>query len=243
MSSAAATFNRYELKYWLDGRMLGRVLSFLGDFMVPDRHSDGAKPYRVTSLYLDDFERGAYYEKYNGDNLRKKYRVRYYEDDCTRLFFEIKHKRGSFVTKTRRAYETTGDISEVICDLKSGLLDEVLPEFAYYVHRLGLRPAVWTAYERTALVGRNNPKLRITFDHELAGGAALSTVASDRRLEPLQFDRWNPRSVMEIKFDRFFPYWLETLMRELNLRQESISKYGMVMNRCLFQVKEPAWTH
>lgn len=243
MDDRAQRMGRYELKYWVDDRLMRRVLSFLRTFVVPDPHMPDGTPYTISSLYFDTADYSSYYEKYNGDNRRNKYRIRFYNHDTSHLFFEIKSKRGSFVTKIRRDCRNTDPIAKVVRDLKEGRYDDIVPEFAYYTHLMDLTPTVWTSYKRLAYVGRNNPKLRVTFDDALAGEAADVCMGEHLDFQPLAFSRWTSQQVMEIKFDRFFPFWLESLMRELNIAQESISKYGMVMKKYLFLAKEPAWTH
>lgn len=222
---------------------MSNVLSFLSNFMKKDPHMPEGRPYKTTSLYFDNFEFISYYEKYNGEHRRRKYRLRFYNDDHAQVFFEVKHKLGSFVTKIRRAHAHGSTLANLVEGLLRGMLDEQLPEFMYDVHRFDLKPTIWTCYDRTALVGKNNPELRVTFDQRLSGGAARAFDGEYDHLEPVHFSNWRPKTVMEIKFDRFFPFWLDTLMRELGLEQQAISKYGMIMNRCRFLAKEPAWTH
>jgi len=234
---------RYELKYWVPDDAMPNVLTFLGHFMRHDAHMPAGRPYKVTSLYFDTRNCTAYYEKYDGDNSRDKYRIRFYNNDTSRLFFEIKSKRGSFVTKIRRVIRNDNPIDEVVDGLRRGLYDDVVPDFAFYTRRMDFHPSVWTSYRRVAYVGINDPDLRITFDHKLAGDVASAYEEGSFEFEPVTFSEWSPRRVMEIKYHSFFPFWLENLMRELNIAQEPISKYGIVMKRCFFLVKEPAWTH
>lgn len=243
MSKPLNELKRYELKYWVDAQRMANLLNFLQEFMRLDPHMNGPRPYQVTSLYFDNHEYFAYYEKYNGEHRRRKYRVRFYGDNPQVLFFEVKHKCGSFVTKIRRRVEHAGPLPQLLQEVCAGRWDDQLPEFALYMHRLDLQPTVWTCYRRTALVGRNNPALRITFDEQLRGGASQGLECDPGTLLPVQFSNWRARSVMEIKFDRFFPFWLDTVMRELGLEHSAISKYGLVMNRHRFLAKEPAWTH
>jgi len=54
---------------------------------------------KVSSIYFDDLEYSAYHENIDGDIHKEKYRIRYYNDKTSPLFFEIKKKSGILGSK------------------------------------------------------------------------------------------------------------------------------------------------
>lgn len=220
-------FDRYELKYWIGAALRDRLHAYLLDFMEIDpfvRFGDG---YRVTSLYFDTPGRRAYLEKVNGDFQRGKHRIRFYDEDPSTLFLEYKRKSGNFVRKER----TRRDVGSAGFDAVERLLDVDPSDFAAEVR--GMRPVCWVGYRRTPLVGRDNPLLRVTFDEELRGAAADGFAYAPGRLEPVPGPYPGREVILEIKFNRLFPRWLHNAVLDFELRQESISKFGMTVERCV----------
>lgn len=243
MEQGVSHFNRYELKFWTDRRTRRELLTYLLHFMEPDPHCVQNQAYRITSLYLETHELLTYSEKYNGDLQRRKYRVRFYDGDPSRLFFEVKSKYNAFVKKSRSEMQMNGrdftDIPALIRREDASLNRE----FVHGYHALGLQPMVWVDYRRFALRGRHNPSLRVTFDEALGGCSANDWRWDANRLRPLALSRWKEPIILEIKFSGQFPFWLETAMRDFGFIHESISKYGMLMARHYFHEKREQWIH
>lgn len=250
MAETVTEFKRYELKFWTDRRTKRRFMEYLKHFMRPDRHSGPDGDYEITSLYLESHDLATYNEKYNGDLEREKYRIRFYNGDTSTVFFEVKHKYNAFVRKSRSRCDLPGGDFGAVAQL----LDEgagagggesgVNADFIYHYHSMGLAPMVWVSYRRTALVGRNNPALRVTFDERLAGCKAYGFDARQRmRSTGATLSRWRDPLILEVKFEGHFPFWLEAAMRDYGFLQESISKYGITMARCYFHERQERWIH
>ena len=86
---------RYELKFLLNESQAQILKQRLSLIMEPDGNSiDGN--YFIRSLYFDDVNSTAYYEKIDGLEEREKYRIRYYNFDRTYIMLELKGKKKQF---------------------------------------------------------------------------------------------------------------------------------------------------
>ena len=65
-----------------------------------DRHTGPDGRYKIRSIYFDDYWNTAYEEKLMGISDRKKYRIRFYNDQDDVIHLECKRKSGSgiFIT-------------------------------------------------------------------------------------------------------------------------------------------------
>lgn len=246
MSKGTQSFNRFEFKYWIEHSDKERFIRYLLNFMEFDKNNSDGKPYQICSLYLDTQELDCYQDKFNGNSFRRKYRIRTYNHNYHKLFFEVKEKNNIFVRKKRKTFilddERVTDIPELLCSGASDQDEGWLFNHAY--RHLNLRPTCWVAYKRLALVGRHNPGLRVTFDNDLSGSRAHDFRLRHGTLRSVHWSRWRRPTILEIKFNQYLPYWLEKELGALNLMHESISKYGIVIAKFNFQDwKEKAWIH
>ena len=84
---------RHEYKYIINSGFYHILRQRLKAAMKPDGNGkDGV--YRITSLYFDDVYRSAYNDKALGLDVRKKYRVRYYDLSPDFIRLEVKEKNG-----------------------------------------------------------------------------------------------------------------------------------------------------
>ncbi len=92
---------------------------------------------------------------------------------------------------------------------------KVLDKFRFNLINRDMRPVVLVTYEREAYIGRENERYRITFDQNIR---SLINPRLDQIFEEDNF-------VLEMKFDERMPRWMTRVVRLLNLRSESYSKY------------------
>lgn len=98
---------RYELKFPMPVTGKAGVVEAAKHALLPDPHGVGAV-YRVSSTYFDSPDLSAYWEKVDGERVRKKFRLRYYAvegeagaETATGAFMEIKHRINNTVFKER----------------------------------------------------------------------------------------------------------------------------------------------
>lgn len=86
---------KYEIPYADYAAMRGR----LNAVMKPDPHTAANGKYMVRSIYFDNSDDKALREKTEGFPKREKFRIRYYNDDLSRIVLEKKIKTGRLTLK------------------------------------------------------------------------------------------------------------------------------------------------
>lgn len=229
---------RSEIKYLVPETHLERLRDAIAPFVDVDPHCRGleGRGYTVRSAYLDTATLRYYHEKKAGLRVRRKLRVRAYNDRRPGdwVFLEIKRKVDDRILKNRAPVEP----ENVLLLLESGDVDSLVLEdghyphsrddarrFLYHVYRYGLSPTFMTIYEREAFIGKGDTTFRLTFDRNLRGRAYpdLSDLYSEhesRYVRPGSF-------IIEVKFNTRFPVWLRTVLGTYGLRHQALSKYCM----------------
>ena len=84
---------RYELKYIISDQAAELLKQQLRALMELDSHSISDEcSYTIRSLYFDDINSSAYYDKLDGIEYRSKYRMRIYNGSKDVIKLECKHK-------------------------------------------------------------------------------------------------------------------------------------------------------
>ena len=89
---------RNEWKYLISTSEKEMLMLRLKPFLQPDPHA-GEGGYYIRSLYFDDYWNSAYAEKEAGVLMRKKYRIRIYNNNDKFIKLERKKKFGSYIYK------------------------------------------------------------------------------------------------------------------------------------------------
>lgn len=192
--------------------------------MNADSHGDCDNRYHIRSLYFDDIHNSAYYEKLNGVEKRKKYRIRIYNHSNSVIKVERKGKVGQYTQKVSEA------ISEDLCNgILSGNINlllntesALLSDMYIQMKSLFLKPVVLVDYVREAYTYPIE-NVRITFDMDLRSGMYSTKL-------------WNENTtlinvlvpgcvIMEVKFNKFLPSIFSELLTGLSSERISVSKY------------------
>lgn len=217
---------RYEIKYLITYADYMELLNKLKYIMAPDEHSSDDYDYFVRSLYYDDLYDSSYTKKINGDNDRRKYRIRTYNMRDDNILFERKEKHNNKVDKSsftlkRFQYEqlAVGNF-DVIKDIDSPIAEEI-----YGIHcSLGLNPSVIVDYDRTALIHPLS-NTRITFDKNLRAGInSFDIFDEDIYTYPI-FP--NNSVVLEVKYDHQLPAHISSMLGSICGQKTAISKFCM----------------
>ena len=131
---------RFEDKMFVFLREKNYILSqIMGNFTLRSKEA-----YEVSSLYYDEKEFNAYFDKKEGENKKKKFRQRFY-DNSKNGHYEIKEKIGPRVNKIK-SYSIS-----------------LFPNY--------IEPALWISYDRLAYNFRNEmADLRVTIDSRVKCG-------------------------------------------------------------------------
>lgn len=214
---------RNELKFYLHSADALLLKQRLGAVLSTDRHTKPGSPYHIRSLYFDDPNFTAYFDKINSLEKREKFRIRYYNEDLHFIRLEKKQKFGKFCRKeweeiplalAEKALSYPPFLSEPI-----GALSE---EFFQKIRSCGLAPCFFVDYQRTAFVSPMED-VRITIDENLK---ALKFSSSLSEKSPLSIPALEEgESILEIKFNRFLPTHLIPLWEGIPMIQSSVSKF------------------
>lgn len=217
---------RHELKYFIHPAEVEALRVRLRRGLTLDPHCRGGRPYAIRSLYFDDIDDSAYFDKTDGVMNRDKYRIRIYRHSDAEIFLERKRKMGDLIQKssvqiTRRLCE------QIMAGDPRGLYRSNNPllrdTFVQMRTRL-LRPSVIVDYEREAYL-HPVENVRITFDLKLRSGLHnmdlfdpdIPTVCPhDGRVE-----------ILEVKFDNYLPEHIRWLLEDVKAERSAISKYVM----------------
>ncbi|MDO8428050.1 MAG: polyphosphate polymerase domain-containing protein [Candidatus Diapherotrites archaeon] len=236
--------DRLEKKFLIDYALYSKILAFIEPFIEPDRFVGEQGTYLVNSLYFDTVDDKFYWEKLDGERVRKKVRIRSYHDTKTlkptQTILEIKKKVDSNVFKEKISMPFddafnliknphTQSIAAKVSAKEKQAIDDVL----YLNYKYDIRPRVMVSYERKAFHDKYNSSTRITFDFNIKYRTA------DLEIESIDMENYvlAPNLiVMELKYKKFVPIWAVWMIRKFNLSLTTISKYCMAVNK----LKHPA---
>lgn len=213
---------RHELKYILTPVQYVALRSSLKWVMQPDEHTSESGEYFIRSIYFDSPDRIALREKLDGVNLRKKYRIRFYNGDAGYCRLECKEKTGTRIMKHSEAL--TG---QQVQDLIFGHPDSwpeggpLLQEMQLRIGSEGFAPAVTVDYVREPYVLLLSD-LRITFDKEIAWGAVEGCLTHERYLSNIYGDN----IVLEVKYNEYLPEHISHILSSVGPVQTAASKYA-----------------
>lgn len=180
--------------------------------------------YFIRSLYFDDRDDSAFREKLSGIDERDKFRIRIYDmrDDVIKL--ECKHKSNGYIKKqsiglSRKEYEKlmSGD-RLFLLNRPEPFARRMYLEFA----QRALKPAVIVDYTREAFVFPMED-VRVTFDKNVRTG--LRSVDMFNAGIPTYPVIDDYGMVLEIKFNRFLPTYIRSLLQLEASQRSAISKY------------------
>ncbi len=215
---------RHENKYWINPGDMEALRNRLINVLEHDEHADENGNYFIRSLYFDDIDDSAYYDKVAGNADRDKYRIRIYNLSDEVIFLERKRKIGNLIQKS--ACRITKDLAlKLIQGDPSPLLrtDNPLLKDMYLQMRLKLlRPKVIVDYLREAFV-HPAENTRITFDKQLATCPNSIDLFSPNLLMIRPTD--DAREILEIKFDNYLPDYITRLISGIPVEHSAISKY------------------
>lgn len=228
---------RYELKYLLSERVALAVRDAAGPYIQPDEFAV-ANPYAgypICSLYLDSPAMTLFQQTVDGWESRYKLRIRLYDSlPSSPVFCEIKRRRNQVIIKQRVAaprdqveLALTGQVQSLRTSNHESAVtseaQEVWDEFWRLRAELRASGITYVVYRREAYVGRNDDKVRVTFDRDIWS-------APFRPGERLQIPASGAAApihgvVLELKFNERFPAWMHQLVQQFGLERCSVPKY------------------
>lgn len=229
---------RYERKYLVPNHQLPALRARIMPFVRPDFYASQHKDfpeYTVRSIYLDSPHLESLMDKNEGYKVRKKLRIRGYDQphSGSQVFLEIKRKEGNRIAKNRallpfsnleQCLEEGADppVDSLILDSKN---QDDLIRFLYHKNRKLQQPVNLIVYDREPYHGKFDPGVRITFDKNIRSmfKPHYDQLYSDSNLTLV----WPEHFILEIKyFEAPMPTWAKSLVHDFKLQSQALSKYA-----------------
>ena len=232
---------KYEYKYRIPVEMLSELHKLINPYVEKDAYMNEGGPsgYTVRSIYFDSPQYDYYHEKESGIKVRKKIRIRGYNNQNPEntVFLEIKRKNEKQIYKNRapvafhnlKNFISSGNAEKYIrTDTGLNNTIEDSQRFLFHIHKSHLHPLVLVIYEREAYSGKYDHTLRITFDKNLRSSIhpEFDNLYDERNIKyslPSFF-------IFEVKFITVFPSWLKLIIKSLKLKLESTSKFSLCID-------------
>ncbi|HVO74132.1 MAG TPA: polyphosphate polymerase domain-containing protein [Ignavibacteriaceae bacterium] len=231
---------RLEYKYLVPVSELEKIRNKMAPYILYDKYAlkNENKEYTVRSLYFDTPQLEYYFDKIEGTNIRKKIRIRVYDEyeSSSIAFLEIKRKDGDYVSKFRapllyrdlnRLLKTREVKDLVICNgSDKGIVNAKM--FLFWLIQDKLSPTSLVTYDREAFSGKFDDSLRITFDKNLRflSSAIYENLFEEKKLKIVLKDK----IILEVKFNHSVPAWLRDIITEFDLLRTSVSKYAICID-------------
>lgn len=222
-TDASLRIVRREIKYQINLQEVALLKMRLDRLMTKDEYS-AKGPYFIRSLYFDNILGLSYYQKLEGVDPRKKFRIRFYDFASTKVKFEIKMKNGDRIDK-RTAWIRVKDVEKIMSGDYDCLLEGDDPTLrqVYYDFIAGCyEPAVLVDYHRDAYVLDYN-HIRVTFDTGLRKSKETGSYRMPGLVTVPAMDKG--LAIMEVKYNDFLPGWLKDALEVARYQQCASSKY------------------
>ena len=214
---------RHEYKHEINYADMLDLRQRLRAILKPDTAVEGGK-YIVRSLYFDNLSDKALCDKINGMARREKFRIRYYNNDITKINLEKKSKVNSLGTK-QYAELTADEVMKIINgdyhfmaeDDKRPLLSELYSK----ILSEGLRPKTIVDYKREAFTFPAG-NVRVTLDYNIRTSPHIADFLSENYVSlPVESS-----VILEVKWDNFLPDIIKDIVWLEGRSTTSFSKYS-----------------
>jgi len=225
---------KYEFKYIVPLSRMDQLREAISPYVELDPYAAAMDnhQYTVRSVYFDTSRFDYFYEKVDGYKIRKKIRIRGYNQNTgdDTVFMEIKRKLKEPIEKDRErlTFEVmkrlmAGEGSRAFGDVEDDHGVNGAGKFLFHVYRNNLKPVVLVIYEREAYFDRFKNDVRITIDKNLRSVAypCIDDLYSGEKAIPALKGNF----ILEVKFKDHFPGWLRIITGQLGLIKRSASKY------------------
>ena len=214
------TFERVEKKYLLTPAQLDALAPLLHRYMQIDQYGR----HTICNVYYDTPDYRLIRTSLQKPVYKEKLRLRSYgvPQPGDIVFVELKKKYRGVVYKRRTALELTA--AERWLAGSGPAPEGQIPREIDYVQSLYRTvPAVFLAYDRLALSGRQDPELRLTLDEHIRWRTDALALSAGDRGSPLSVQGLY---LMEVKLPGVMPLWLAHGLAQVGAAPVSFSKYG-----------------
>lgn len=220
---------RHEIKFIISKQMSLILKQRLALAMDVDKNSVNLdNTYFIKSLYFDDINSTAYYEKIDGVLYRKKYRIRIYNNDSSFIRLERKWKHNNMTSKDQLKISKENCINLLTNQFdnidKELLNNSLMKEFITDIKVFGLKPSVIVDYKRLAYTYPIS-EVRITFDERIKSGLYNCNLFNMNRITYDVID--NNEVVLEVKFNEVLPEHISIILQTIPMYRQAVSKFAL----------------
>lgn len=220
---------RHEIKFIISKQMSLILKQRLALTMDVDKNSVNLdNTYFIRSLYFDDINSTAYYEKIDGVLYRKKYRIRIYNNDSSFIRLERKWKHNNMTSKDQLKISKENCINLLTNQFdnidKKLLNNSLMKEFITDIKVFGLKPSVIVDYKRLAYTYPIS-EVRITFDERIKSGLYNCNLFNINRITYDVID--NNEVVLEVKFNEVLPEHISIILQTIPMYRQAVSKFAL----------------
>ena len=214
---------RHEIKHLITQADAIAIRNNLTAIAESDPHVKDDGSYTIRSLYFDDMRNTALWEKLDGVNERRKFRIRYYNDDLSFIMLECKQKCDNVGCKLQQRL-TEEEVRKIMNEDISWMATSGKPLLVtLYVEMKSkqLKPKCVVEYKRIPFVyGPGN--VRVTIDWNIRTGPPGQFLDPAGLTLPVDGDPM----LLEVKWDEYLP---NAIRRAADLKgryQGAFSKYA-----------------
>ena len=220
---------RHEIKFIISKQMSLILKQRLALAMNVDKNSVNLdNTYFIRSLYFDDINSTAYYEKIDGVLYRKKYGIRIYNNDSSFIRLERKWKHNNMTSKDQLKISKENCINLLTNQFdnidKELLNNSLMKEFITDIKVFGLKPSVIVDYKRLAYTYHIS-EVRITFDERIKSGLYNCNLFNINRITYDVID--NNEVVLEVKFNEVLPEHISIILQTIPMYRQAVSKFAL----------------
>ncbi len=217
---------RSENKFIISPAIAKELKCKLKTILEYDPNADENGVYIIKSLYFDDLDNSAYYEKLDGILYRKKYRIRIYNNDDKVINLERKYKHNNLTSKDQMLIS-----KEIYSKIIDGNIDDIdisednlLSQFIAESKIKNLVPSVTVEYKRNVFIYPLS-NVRITIDEGIKSGRYNYDLFES---DTPEYRIMNPNEVvLEVKYDNFLPEHIEKILESVPLYRQAVSKFAI----------------
>lgn len=226
-------FQRYEKKYILTKAQYEQFIERVKYHIETDQYGEST----ICNLYYDTPSYDLIRTSIEKPVYKEKLRLRSYgiPKNTDKTFVEIKKKYDGVVYKRRIELPYKESKKYLDEGISPPRVNQIKKEIDYFVSYYQPVKKMYIAYDRTAMIGRYDDSIRVTYDrnvryrmHDLdLGKGDYGTLV----LSP-------DTVLMEIKIAGAYPLWMVSILSDLKLYPTSFSKYGSCYQHELKKQKE-----
>ncbi len=215
---------RHEWKHEISYMDMLSLRSRLSVVMQQDSHAVNGR-YKIRSLYFDNLSDKALLEKIDGVNTREKFRVRFYNDDLSRILLEKKSKINGLCSKEQAVItiEEAEFIANKDVDRLSQSEKPLVRELCCKMQIQGLVPKTIVDYIREPFVYAPG-NVRVTLDYDIRTGLTGTDFLNP---DCVMVPAGNAPIIFEVKWDEFLPAVIRDAVQVPGTHTSAFSKYAV----------------